>query len=444
MRVEFLKSSTLIIESGGVRVLTDPWLVDGEYYGSWFHVPPYDGDIPAIKADYIYISHIHPDHMGSKTLERLDKSIPVLIHKFPTSFLRESIERFGFNVIELDHDVPTSLGDAMEITIYSADNCDPELCGRFLGCSNIEKNYMATQIDTLALFDDGAHRVLNTNDCPYGLSKVVVDRVLERVPGIDLLLVGYAGAGPFPQCFYFDDPAEQRLAAERKRQQFLDQAMDYIAHVNPRYYMPYAGTYTLGGRYHVLNDLRGVPLPEEALGVLRENCATRSIASEGVLLDTGAHIDLDSGAVSQPYTNMDLVARAAYIESIADAPYDYDGDPMPTVDEILSYMPDAYKRFCAKCEEIVFETDTRLSLGTDDNKSIVITPGEGWLVTDQRQALSPPYLHIDTDTRLLLRLLKGPKFAHWNNAEVGSHLRYRRDPDVFERGLYHCLCYLHV
>ena len=47
------------------------------------------------------------------------------------------------------------------------------------------------------------------------------------------------------------------------------------------------------------------------------------------------------------------------------------------------------------------------------------------------------------DHNLLHRLLRGPRFAHWNNAEIGSHLRFDRKPDVFERGLYHCLCFLH-
>lgn len=34
--------------------------------------------------------------------------------------------------------------------------------------------------------------------------------------------------------------------------------------------------------------------------------------------------------------------------------------------------------------------------------------------------------------------------AHWNNLEIGSHLRFCRQPDVFERAIYHFLCYFHA
>ena len=32
------------------------------------------------------------------------------------------------------------------------------------------------------------------------------------------------------------------------------------------------------------------------------------------------------------------------------------------------------------------------------------------------------YVKYKTDIRLLKRLLLGPRYAHWNNAEIGSHI----------------------
>ena len=46
---------------------------------------------------------------------------------------------------------------------------------------------------------------------------------------------------------------------------------------------------------------------------------------------------------------------------------------------------------------------------------------------------------IETDERLLYWLLQGPKKAHWNNAEIGSHIQFRRLPNIYERGLMYCL-----
>ena len=37
----------------------------------------------------------------------------------------------------------------------------------------------------------------------------------------------------------------------------------------------------------------------------------------------------------------------------------------------------------------------------------------------------------------------GPKFAHWNNAEIGSHIKFFRKPNKFERDLHFAICYFH-
>ena len=42
MFITHLNGACEIIISNGVKILTDPWLVDGEYYGSWYTYPPVD------------------------------------------------------------------------------------------------------------------------------------------------------------------------------------------------------------------------------------------------------------------------------------------------------------------------------------------------------------------------------------------------------------------
>jgi UDP-MurNAc hydroxylase len=53
------------------------------------------------------------------------------------------------------------------------------------------------------------------------------------------------------------------------------------------------------------------------------------------------------------------------------------------------------------------------------------------------------YVIYETDLRLLKFLLMGPKYAHWNNAEIGSQINFYRKPDVFERELYYSMSYFH-
>ena len=45
--------------------------------------------------------------------------------------------------------------------------------------------------------------------------------------------------------------------------------------------------------------------------------------------------------------------------------------------------------------------------------------------------------------KLLKKLLMGPKFAHWNNAEIGSHVNYYRKPNIYEKEFYMAMSFLH-
>ena len=48
--------------------------------------------------DYVYISHIHPDHMSRATFEKLDKNIPVLIHGYDEKFVKMTLTKIVLSV----------------------------------------------------------------------------------------------------------------------------------------------------------------------------------------------------------------------------------------------------------------------------------------------------------------------------------------------------------
>jgi UDP-MurNAc hydroxylase len=475
MRVTHLKSATVLIEHAGVRVLCDPWLTDGEYYGAWHHVPPFRFRAQDFAdVDYIYVSHIHPDHVSRRTMEQLDRRTPVLIHRYASQFLKGYLERLGFPVRELPHGERTYLGGDLHINIIAADNCDPSVCGRFFGCAKMESAVGSTQIDTLSVIDDGRHCVVNVNDCSWALAQRALERVWRQYPRVDLLLVGYSGAGPYPQCFTSLPIDARRAAAAAKKLSFLMQAEQYIEALRPRWYMPFAGTYALGGRLAPLNDLRGVPELSEAASWLEASSAVRATGARGVLLDPWGSFDLEHECLSGPYTPPDPHAKSAYVRDIlAHRQLDYEDDPQPSLAELLDLLPAAYARLETKRAEIGFRSVVTLIVPLTDGTSACISlAGEGWRRRDDGSAYSqdppgerpalaahagdgrpasqslsqhdPPYLCVRTDPRLLKRLLSGPKHAHWNNAEIGSHLEFARQPDVFERGLHHVLSYFHA
>lgn len=439
MKVTHLQSSTQIIHLGDVKILTDPWLTDGEYYGSWYHYPPFrDENLASLEYDFIYVSHIHPDHLSEKTLKSLPHKRPVLVHNYDSKFVKRKLEMLNFEVIECDNGVPYQFENGGSITIYAADNCNPAICGKFMGCGGVEKRFGSTQIDSIALFRMGHNSILNTNDCPYELASHTIKANKLNEMKIDLLLVGYAGAGPYPQCFEFDSEEEKISAAKAKEQQFLKQAVDYINLLHPAFFAPFAGTYILGSRLASLTDFRGVPSVSYATEFLNE--AVTGI-SHGIHLEQFDTYDCQFQELTKSNKILTLT-KEQYINKISSKTLDYDDDIWDD-NELGDLIGAAYKRFMSKAKEIDFRSDTKLvirsknvafQLGT--NSSVEIIPVASDLIE--------PFVRIDVDHNLLHRLLRGPRYAHWNNAEIGSHLKYLRKPNTFERGLYHCLCFLHA
>ncbi len=446
MKVRNLKSACVSVETNNVKILMDPWLVDGEYYGSWYHYPKLEYDKEFFdNFDYIYVSHIHPDHFSKKTFEILNKEIPVLIHKFSSPFLKMNIERLGFNVVELAHNKKTELKNGVSIDILSADNCNPELCMKFMGCSHVETKFEMTQIDSLCVISNGKFNLLNLNDCPYDLAKEAIKEINKKYNKIDFLLVGYAGAGPYPQCFELTDK-ERENAEQSKKIQFLNQAEKYIDLVKPDFYMPFAGTYTLSGFLSNLQYKRGVPELEEALKFFKKSKLINQKKSKSVALNTYEYFDLELKKSSNEYIPFDENKKIEYIKNIlSKKKFDYEYDSEVDLDDMDKLIPNAYNRMESKRKEINFKSETKVLIKLKKEKLLKISfDGSGFeYVSEIEKNNLKSFVQYDLSDKLLLRILKGPRFAHWNNAEVGSHIRFTRVPNKFERGLYHTMCFFH-
>ena len=72
MKVRYIYSACIEIQTEDLRILTDPWFTDGAYDGSWHHFPRIDDPLEVIREpDLVYVSHIHPDHYDPVFLRAL-------------------------------------------------------------------------------------------------------------------------------------------------------------------------------------------------------------------------------------------------------------------------------------------------------------------------------------------------------------------------------------
>ncbi|MFC6716225.1 MBL fold metallo-hydrolase [Natrialbaceae archaeon GCM10025810] len=449
MRVTYLESAAVLVESGDTSVLCDPWLVDGAFYGSWAHYPEPDFEPEDFAhVDYIYISHIHPDHFDPNTLERMPTDIPVLIHDYRWDYLKEAVEDLGFEAVELPHDERTHLGGDLHINILAADGCDPELCGNYFGCTWYDDDAEtpgSTQVDSMAVIDDGEHTVVNTNDVPFPIAESGCRKIRRDYGEIDLLCHQYSAAQFYPQAVTNYDHERKLRERDRVIRETRERALRFIDVFEPTRYMPFAGEYVLAGDLAHLNQYTGNPPREEALEFFED--AVDPDEHECVFLNSGEHIDLETGERSAPFEPHDPEEKRRYVEEVlAERKFDYQYDPDPTLAELKAYVPHAFENLERKRERIGYRTDTTVLLSLLEGVYVELSiDGDGYrYVTDPDVDAYDGYVKIEVDPRLLKRLFEGPHSAYWADAKIGSHLGISKEPDVYERGLYLCLGSFHA
>ena len=449
MQIKLYRSATVGIISGDLKVLVDPWLTDGEYYGSWSHFPYFDLDkkIEEINSyDLIYISHINPDHCSKKTLEKINKNIPVYIHKFHEKFLKFNLESLGFKVIELEHGKRTKIKNNFHINIFAADNCDPTLCYKFSGCANLESLNGSQQIDSLSVIDDGKTVILNTNDAPFELAKSNFNRILKEYGKIDALLTGYCGAGPYPQCIENFDLKQKIYEGQKKNDYFLNQAFQFINQIKPKYYMPFAGTYYLSGHLSNLNSLRGVSTIDQAYKKIGDLISqNKNLKTMPIKINLEDEFDLTSGKSKSVYQMLNENKINEYISNVlSKKKLEYENDEQCKFDEIYELSKRALERYLQRKLINNVKTKTNIILDVGDNAiKIDNIKNQLSVINSKDIKKQEQFVKYKVNINLLKKLLMGPKYAHWNNAETGSHIKFFRNPNIFERKIYDSMSYFH-
>ena len=411
----YFYSACVGIASPDTRVLCDPWFSEGIYDGSWFHYPKLDQPLEAIgEADFIYVSHIHPDHYDARFLHTYLKRYPrarVLIAAFVPNYLSQKMTADG-----IAHEVVDQLvvGDTRIDLILSGQG-------------------PPSSIDSALVMRYQHRSVVNFNDNPGGAEQLAKINALCRE--VDIALLPYAGAGAWPQT-YFDPGAELIEKAEHKKRAAFERYRRIAKALDPKVRIPFAGKYVLGGRLHELNASRGVP---DAVEVLEFDDQAIVLADGGV-----GWIDTENLEPSSVRTEAyDPEALRAFGLSLAELPMDYERDfadlDLGQVDlgELLNcaYRHAQSRSSCEVDWYFCIELMGRWYVCNANRDQ----PEERWQ-TDVAAVI--PRSEIRIDLRYLYGLLT---FAyHWNNAEIGSQYQTRRFPEEYHPEVQAFLNFFHV
>lgn len=226
IEVELLGHACAEIRVGGATIITDPWLVGTAFLGGWQrkYDPPADWLDRLRKADLIYISHSHSDHMNPDTLRTLKAvrpDAPIVVPRFPSRSAGKAIRKYGFQrtcdkILEVPLNYWCGIGDE----------------GRYMIVGD-----SSGKDDSGLIVEYRGHYLINTVDCnmPNGL-----DLPTENV---DWLLAPFAGgATPYPICYsgmYVNSLMDELLL--KNKWAALQRLSKLLNLTKPSHYMPFAG-----------------------------------------------------------------------------------------------------------------------------------------------------------------------------------------------------------
>jgi UDP-MurNAc hydroxylase len=224
MRATSLGHAGILIEAEHGSIVCDPWF-EPAFFGSWFVFPRNDQLSASLlqrvyDADYLYISHLHADHLDEPWLRRqMRKDITILLPGYPTDELRRTLGQIGFTkFLHTENAKPLTLAGDLTVTIYTETSISDGPGG-----------------DSALLVADSSGRMLNQNDCrPH-------DPTSFRAEGpVDLQWLQYSGAIWYPMVYEQDLAAKRSQAITKVEAQF-SRAIQYVHAIDATAVAPSAG-----------------------------------------------------------------------------------------------------------------------------------------------------------------------------------------------------------
>jgi len=225
MRTTYYGQACTLVEAGGIKLLTDPWLTEGAYQGTWFHTHILaDANVTpqtiSKDVDYLFLSHEHQDHTDIATLKHFRRDIPLLICRFSTSKFRDFLRQAGFtNIREAESGRPVDLGGGVRATIFQT---------------------VEYTNDSAILVEHRGIRVFNETDCKLSYKDLIHIGTL----GVDIGFYMFSGANWYPMMYDYT-PDKLRDLVCRRRRSLLRSLVQRVRLTKPRFAVPAAGPCTV-------------------------------------------------------------------------------------------------------------------------------------------------------------------------------------------------------
>ncbi len=430
MKFTNIGGATAILEHRGKRILFDPWLDDGIFHGSWFHWPPAAASIDQLgRFDYVYISHIHEDHCSAGTIRHINRDAEIIIMDRQPNFVAQFLRANDFNFAKI-HLVPPRQGLQLPNGLFvDMIEADPG-------------NEMAYLIDSSIVIHWDGYVIFNANDCqPYADGIAYLNK---HYPKIDLALLPFSGGSGYPSCYLNLSEEEKLIEKQRILQQRIASFVENTQRIDPRYVVPFADQYVIGGsRSHLNRYVSHGSCP----GVVEPQVKAAGLGDRLLLLNSGQSFDLETACKEppKPYRMFTDADREVYVAKHLTAhTYDHErvsfSRSVPT-DRLVKY---ARQRLWETQGRRQTFPDIRLVLDfTESGRRFVIDLQKQEIQESDFDTGTPePYLRVAGPDTLMNMLLIG--HVSWNIADAALFLDYERRPNVYDPSIYVLLNFLRL
>jgi UDP-MurNAc hydroxylase len=316
MKATSLGHAGILVETRQATIVCDPWFLPA-FFGSWFPFPRNDRlperVLDAIEhPDYLYISHLHADHLDEPWLaNHIDRRTPVLLPGFPTREMERRIRGLGFTeIIRTDSAQVLDLGDGLQVAIHVETSITDGPGG-----------------DSALMISDGECRLVDQNDCRTNN----LDELAGHGP-IDLHWLQYSGAIWYPMV-YEETPERMRELVDLKVDSQFTRAIRYVEALGARYVVPSAGPPCfLDPELFGLNMITGDELSifADQPEFLRRLAAAGRTNGLDIIPGTTIEVTPESMTLTHPFADDEVAAIYADKRRYLQA---YQADWMPWLDE---------------------------------------------------------------------------------------------------------------
>ena len=413
----------IFIGSRGTKILCDPWIINGVFEGSWFHYPKLNStlsDFDDINA--VYLSHIHQDHFDDRNFN-FNKSIPIIVLDHEPNFLIKKLVSLGFkNLIKIKN-LETRKFNEFNLTMF-APFCKHNFYHAVIG--NI--------IDSALLIDCNGITALNSNDNTLSVESAKMIR--NKFGKLNLAMLNYNSAGPYPSCF--DNLTEDEKISEHHRiiQRNFSHLKKIIEILEPYNVLPFAGSYVLAGSSYHKNKYLGTSTWDDCVSWLSKNY---NGDTKAVLLRENDIFNLETSSANNKYIPIDLVDMKDYIEKeLAFIQYPYQKEVFPNENELIECLEIAANKMKNRMKNYGISTNFNIIINLFKTNFLIYPNFQKNCSINKYDKRLVCYL----DERLLNNIVR--RKSNWNNAEIGGHIKMNRMPNIYEPDLHIGLQFLHM